>query len=248
MELGTGIFLSAIFLGIVALYIATKDRWNWKKIFLWPLAVVIVLTLVGWLFAYAYKQYEERPKVLSEFKGIKLGEKFQDAIFKHGQAERETTREVRYLARYIVEIRDQKGTPKFDENEVAYKKAKDADAAAIAKGTTDGNYFLNETHVVVKDNQVESIAHLCSDESVDYTSVNGIRCGAKGDEILEKFGGTVRILCPKNTTEDTNLARVYDAAKYGTRYYLFKNSVFRILIAQPVVLDSYVGINWDKCS
>ncbi len=248
MELGTGVFLSAVFLGIVALYIATKDRWNWKKIFLWPLGVIVGVSAIGRAIAYAYEQYEERPKVLTEFKSIKLGEQFQDAIFKHGKAERETTREAERFARYLVEIKDQKGTPKFDAIEVAYKKAKDAEAAVIAKGTTDGNYFLNEARVAIKDNQIESIGHRCSDESVDYTSVNGIRCGAKGDEILEKFGGAVRVLCPKNTTEDTSLVRVYDAAKYGTRYYLTKNSVKQILIAQPAVLDSYVGINWDKCS
>jgi len=35
MSVGTAIFFSAVLLAFVALYIATKDRWNWKKI-LWP--------------------------------------------------------------------------------------------------------------------------------------------------------------------------------------------------------------------
>ena len=34
MDVGTGIFLSAIFLGLIALFIGTKDRWKWKKIIL----------------------------------------------------------------------------------------------------------------------------------------------------------------------------------------------------------------------
>lgn len=245
MELGTGVFISAVFLGTVALFIATKDRWNWKKIVLWPLAVIVVLSLVGWIVAYAYEQYGERPKLPSKFEGIQLGEKFQDAIFKHGKAEREAARDVEFLAKYIVEIESEKGTPRFEEVAKAYKNAKDALAEAITKGTTDGVYFLNEVRVNVKDNQIESIGHLCNDKSSDYTSVNGIRCGGKGEEILEKFGGAVRILCAKKNDSPT---RVYDVVKYGTRYYLTKNSVIQILIAQPATLDSYVGINFDKCS
>lgn len=248
MELGTGVFLSAVFLGTVALFIATKDRWKWKKIFLWPLAVVVVLSLVGGMVGYAYKQYEERPKVPSEFKGIQLGEKFQDAIFRHGKAERKEAQDAEFSARYIVEHESEKGTPRFEEAAKEHKKAKDALAEAIAKGATDGVYFLNETRIVVKDNQIESIGHGCNKESSDYTSVNGIGCGDKGDEILEKFGGAVRILCSKNKVEDDSPVRVYDVVKYGTRYYLTQNSVIQILIAQPATLDSYVGINWDKCS
>ena len=45
MEVGTGIFLSSIFLGTVALFIFTKDRWNWKKIILWSIGIVILVPL-----------------------------------------------------------------------------------------------------------------------------------------------------------------------------------------------------------
>lgn len=72
MELGTGVFLSAIFLGMVALFIATKDRWNWKKIFLWPLGIVVGLSVIGGLAIYIYQQYEARPQRQTELWGIAL--------------------------------------------------------------------------------------------------------------------------------------------------------------------------------
>ena len=56
MNLGLAIFLSAVFLGTVALYIATMDRWNWKKIIFRPLlGVLLLLGLCGlglllWLY------------------------------------------------------------------------------------------------------------------------------------------------------------------------------------------------------
>jgi membrane protein YdbS with pleckstrin-like domain len=69
MELGTGILLSAVFLGTVALFIATKDRWNWKKIFLWPLGVIVGLGVVGGSIAYLYQQYEDRPRKIHRAMG-----------------------------------------------------------------------------------------------------------------------------------------------------------------------------------
>lgn len=88
MELGTGIFLSAVFLGTVALFIATKDRWNWKKIFLWPLGVIVGLGVVGGSIAYLYQQYEDRPRKLTELWGVSLNDSAGDVKFKKGEPTR----------------------------------------------------------------------------------------------------------------------------------------------------------------
>lgn len=88
MELGTGVFLSAIFLGTVALFIATKDRWNWKKIFLWPLGVIVGLGVVGGSIAYLYEQYDDRPRKLTELWGISLNDSAGDVKFKKGAPQR----------------------------------------------------------------------------------------------------------------------------------------------------------------
>ena len=85
MELGTGIFLSAVFLGTVALFVATKDRWNWKKIFLWPLAIIFGIGIVGGFIAYLYDAYEDRPAKITELWGISLNDSMADVKFKKGE-------------------------------------------------------------------------------------------------------------------------------------------------------------------
>lgn len=88
MELGTGVFLSAVFLGTVALFIATKDRWNWKKILLWPLAVIVGLAVIGGSIAYIYQQYKDHPRKLTELWGISLNDTAGDVKFKKGEPTR----------------------------------------------------------------------------------------------------------------------------------------------------------------
>ena len=85
MELGTGVFLSAVFLGTVGLFVATKDRWNWKKIFLWPLGVIVGLGIVGGSIAYLYRQHEDRPRKLTELWGVSLNDSAGDVKFKKGK-------------------------------------------------------------------------------------------------------------------------------------------------------------------
>lgn len=60
MTVGTGIFLSAVFLGIVVLLIGTKDKWTWKALFLYPAIASFVLGLV--IAAVAYLQDRESDK------------------------------------------------------------------------------------------------------------------------------------------------------------------------------------------
>lgn len=84
MDLGTGIFLSALFLGTVALYIATKDRWNWKKVLLWPLLIFVALGVLAGGGFFIYQSWEGRPKPQQELWGIRLGENMADVKFSKG--------------------------------------------------------------------------------------------------------------------------------------------------------------------
>ena len=250
MELGTGVFLSAVFLGTVGLFIATKDRWNWKKIFLWPLAVVAGLSLVGGLVAYAYKQYEERPKVLTEFNGIRLGEQFQDVAFRHGKPERQSSWAIAGIGKLFAEGKVEKGTARYAELEALLESWKKTEAEELAKGKTDADYVFGKNIVEIESEKVNNILYFCETDSTDFSEANGIGCGREGDEILRKFGSAVRVLCEKEPDKVVagNVRRVYDVVKYGTRYHLTKNIVKGILIASPNTLESYVGKNWVKCS
>lgn len=81
MTLGLGIFLSSLFFGTIALFIATKDRWNWKKIILSLLAILVVT--LG-LF-YAYFLYQDMPKIENSFWEIPLNATKADVKFMKGK-------------------------------------------------------------------------------------------------------------------------------------------------------------------
>lgn len=82
MELGTGIFLSAILISFVLLFRATKDRWNWKKIFGYPAILMLVAGVGGggwWYYT------EMIPKPSTSAKDVELGTTYSDVIFKKGK-------------------------------------------------------------------------------------------------------------------------------------------------------------------
>lgn len=87
MGTGLGIFLGLFFCGLIYLYIQTRDRWNWakaSKTVLVTLAVGILLGLISIGGVFLYHHYQGLPKVITEFKELKLGESLSDATFKLG--------------------------------------------------------------------------------------------------------------------------------------------------------------------
>jgi len=80
MSLATAIFLSSLVLGFVALFVATKDSWKWKKIILWPIATLSLIAAGLWI----YNTIEERPKVQTTFWDIPLGATQADVKFLKG--------------------------------------------------------------------------------------------------------------------------------------------------------------------
>ena len=85
MSLGLGVFLSSCFLGIIFLFIATKDRWRWKKIIILPLCIVFVLGSIAGAGFYIYNLYEKKPKTYHAYQDIPLNASESDLIFLKGQ-------------------------------------------------------------------------------------------------------------------------------------------------------------------
>lgn len=112
MELGTGIFLSAILLGLVWLYVATKDRWNWKKVILWPMAILFGIVVTGSAGFYVNDWIESRPHKETGFWGIELGASRADVKFIKGDTPYESDDPERWVYKtddniyYFVSFKD----------------------------------------------------------------------------------------------------------------------------------------------
>lgn len=213
MGIGLGLFFGFVVVGLVYLYVSTKEQWNWSKIIkrtsliLGGLFTLFILLAGGFLAK--SKWWDARPLLITQLVGVSIGEKLTDVFFKHGDFKRES---------------------KADPND---KSREDYE-------NTDKHIFLT-----VKDGTVRTVLYDCQEP--DYKSMNGIACGDSGETIKEKFGERVRILCGKEKTDNGKFVRVYDVVDYGTRYFLHMNKVVALLIATPKDLQSFVGLNWDKC-
>ena len=84
MQLGTGIFLSALVLGAIILFLATKDRWRWKRIMLWgagglgAVCAVIAAGVYGWFI------WDAMPRTMTQLWDVKLGSTKDDVKFLKG--------------------------------------------------------------------------------------------------------------------------------------------------------------------
>ncbi len=87
MNIGLGIFLGLFFCGLIYLYTQTIDRWNWTRASKAVSATLAVMTLLGLISLggiFLYHRYQGLPKVINEFKKLKLGESLSDATFRIG--------------------------------------------------------------------------------------------------------------------------------------------------------------------
>lgn len=89
MSVGTGIFLSSIFLGFIILFVFTKDRWKWKKIALWTVGVLVSLVGVfaGWIYVDSY--LSGLPKLQQAYWDIPIAAKKGDVRLLKGKPSQE---------------------------------------------------------------------------------------------------------------------------------------------------------------
>ena len=126
------------------------------------------------------------------------------------------------------------------------RKKRDPDSVRKYQDTEDYEQKDKVLRISVRSGIVVSVDYGCKSE-FDYASLNRISCDDSGDKIKELFGSKVRVLCSKKVDENSRFFRVYDVSEYGTRYYVWRNKVKALLIANKEELESWVGLNWDKC-
>ena len=85
MTIGDGMFLSAIVLSLAALFVATKDRWNWTRIAKWGLVLPLAGVLMIGVGVYLYGRWEDRPTQQTSFGDIALAASKADVKFARGE-------------------------------------------------------------------------------------------------------------------------------------------------------------------
>jgi hypothetical protein len=86
--MGTGIFLSTVFLGLILLYAVTKDRWRWRRIAFIMIGIVAFTFTATMLILY-YNQTSAFHRIpLTALDGIKIGEQIDDVLFRRGKYDR----------------------------------------------------------------------------------------------------------------------------------------------------------------
>lgn len=172
MTLGSGIFLSAIFLGCVFLYIKSDNKSRWRRVVLWLSVVsgvsvgVVVVYLVyesqlKGAFSNSSKVEESSYSVI---KDIKLGESLTDLQFRHGKFIKVNT-----VAGYVI-YNTEPGVLVWEKNGKAERLSYNCRQYA--------------------------------DSSRDYTSLGLIGCGYFGESILKVFNKeNVEIKCVEKDVE-----------------------------------------------
>jgi hypothetical protein len=88
MDIGTGLFLGLLSIGLVWLYVSTRERWRWKRIALWLVGIPLVLGLGfgGWLW---YQEHREsQPRLETEFWELRPGMTADEVLFRKGEPTR----------------------------------------------------------------------------------------------------------------------------------------------------------------
>jgi hypothetical protein len=264
MDTGTGLFLGLVFCGTIFLYSQTKDRWNWsklKKIGKWLAITLIALIIISIVYIYINNKEEkaqtiwESPKITNELMGIKLNDSFKDVQFKLGKLtpygwgddigesylRRLSTSDLELISSGKVEKLSDSGIKILSEKYPDLKKSIDGGVFGFNTDISPQKYLV----VIVEENKIKTISFDCgNDVAVPDVVVNTVGCNASGEDLQKKFGNDIRILCKKNNTD---IQRAYDVVRYGVRYHLVQNRVIGFSIAEPKVLETYIGNNYDKC-
>jgi len=85
MNTGLAILLSSIFIGLIILYISTKDSWSWKKILIRLTISIFIITFTVIIGIIVYSEIKDRPRHAAEFWDISLGASKADVKFLKGK-------------------------------------------------------------------------------------------------------------------------------------------------------------------
>jgi len=243
MTTGDAIFLSSLFLGLIALYIVTRDRWNWKKLILWLLGVPVGLVVVLWTSIYVNERMnkecdvsqntqsclmtltglpqkeapqKEAPQKETQFWGIQLGATVADVRFAKGVPTDTDKTGEKDAPGFFYQV-DKKGD-KYSAGYVVYfKKGKVREIL----------FYLSPERDTTDIEALISVHH----QSYAVPTIQGINLNSTLDQVINKFGQPSYISRSKD-----ELSRIYSFEKYNVVFEFKKGQ-----LAHFGIYDSSTG-------
>ena len=262
MTIGSSIFFGSLMVAMAILYVATKDRWNWKKVIkralLIPVAVLLIIGALIWI----YSEIQDRPTKQREFQGIKLGDSKENVLFKKGATPKgiDTLPDGFYpdfiietkIAKHgpwenyqdrtnIIKNKDREKQVKIFGDTVAFPaEMPDKEIGEIIRSYVDRNRNVlsyNDLDIVLKNDKAVIIRRICSDDDY-YTGLNHVECKDSYQELENKLGKAKFIKCSKDS-----LTRLYSFPQYQSAYVVNKDGIKQLIVYEPTYEEELTSQN-----
>lgn len=171
MDTGTGLFCGLVILGIIYLYTQTKDRWNWKKIVFSIIGIFLLLLGIFLASLWWPKQLTpiaetDKPKLITSYDGISLGDTLADVEFKKGK--------VKTYEEFFKKKIENKSDDMYliDKSFGFYTEIKGKTVTAIVKGCNSDESYSIEINGISCGNSSEKIIERFGKDVVVKCEVN----------------------------------------------------------------------------
>jgi hypothetical protein len=243
MSIGTGIFLSALFLGCIVLYVKSENKAKWRKCLLTSLGGLVaglvaagVILFVGVFLYDAFEKYTETPRFPkntaerpTDMMGIRLGETLANLQFERGKFW--NFKESALLTTQVNNkaIKLHNGVTIRFPNDMSDDNIKQVLRKKYFNEMDDAkNIYITDTNVIIheKDGRAERLDYDCKTPPTDpETYFHKIQCGNTASDVMQAYGqNNVTVLCSDTDVE----TRLYDITGKNIRLWLTKNAVQRI--------------------
>lgn len=213
MEIGTGIFVSALLLAVVILYAVTKDRWAWRRIItrtaLVLLAIVLPITLVG----IGYYLWPEKIGRQTEYAGIRLGI---------------SPAEIKYIKGYPPIVYGPSESETEDWKPII--ETKNIEKGKSVEDYTEWSYTYDHYRIDVTFNSTKTtvieVTCFSGDQLRRCPTIAGIADGASEQEVIRRFGQADR-------SKISGVTKALTYSKIGVLFWLERERVYMIAINDP---------------
>ena len=208
MSLGLGIFLSSLVLGLVFLFLGTKDRWNWTKLILWPIGICAGLAIAFGTYIYISENIRDHkasipkpPKPHYSLSGFDLDMLKSEVKYLNGKPDK------------VIK----------DKNTWIYH------GRAVNTDPSQRITFHDDKICIIR---YLPILRFGRDFAVSAVDIYGPTTGVTSESIIKRYGEPYKI-----TISEDGLKRNYRYDKYNLNFTLRKNRVIYYDVFSPVCKD-----------